>query len=115
MMGYLSDACINHTDWYVWYGLTGTLRRGTARIHYWAKTVSCRDGDLTSGHRMPRAGQVSRHHGVHVMLPKSKAKSVGPPVGEVPPSDPESRERLEILPIGAGDRVFRSAFDSKAT
>ena len=35
--------------------------------------------------------------------------------GEVQPSDPESRERLEILPIGAGDRVFPSSGDSKAT
>jgi hypothetical protein len=42
-------------------------------------------------------------------------RSVGPSAGEVPPSDPESRERLEILPVGAGDRVFPSSCDSKAT
>jgi hypothetical protein len=48
-------------------------------------------------------------------LPKSKTRSVGPSAGEVPPSDPESRERLEILPAGAGDRVFPSSCDSKAT
>jgi hypothetical protein len=28
-----------------------------------AKTVSCRDGDLTSGNKIPQVGEVSRDHG----------------------------------------------------
>jgi hypothetical protein len=42
----------------VW--LTGTLRRGYCERSFLAKTVSCRDGDLTSGHKSPR---VSSDHG----------------------------------------------------
>jgi hypothetical protein len=37
--------------------LTGTLRRGYCGDSLLAKTATCRDGDLTSGHRMPRVGQ----------------------------------------------------------
>jgi hypothetical protein len=110
---YLTLASIIPTGMYGmahWHAAEGVLRGFIT-----GEACHLRDGDRTSGHRMPRVGGVSRHHGVYVMLPKLKAKSVGPSAGEVPPSDPESRERLEILPMSAGDRVFRSAFDSKAT
>ena len=40
-----------------------TLRRGYFKDSLLATTVSCRDGDRTSGHKMPRVGEVSRHHG----------------------------------------------------
>jgi hypothetical protein len=36
--------------------------------------------------------------GVHVTVAQVKNKIIRTPAGEVPPSDPESRERLEILP-----------------
>ena len=80
-----------------------------------AKTVSCRDGGLTSGHKLPRVSSEPWSMACMLRLPKSKTRSVGPSAGEVPPSDPEFRERLEILPVGAGDRVFPSSCDSKAT
>jgi hypothetical protein len=97
----------------VW--LSGTLRRGYCEHSLLAKTVSCRDGDLTSGHKLPRGFERSWSMACMSRLPKSKTRSVGPSAGEVPPSDPESRQRLEILPVGAGDRVFPSSCDSKAT
>jgi hypothetical protein len=80
-----------------------------------AKTVSCRDGDLTSGAKLLPRFRAIMVTGCMLRLPKSKTRSVGPSAGEVPPSDPEFRERLEILPVGAGDRVFPSSCDSKAT
>ena len=91
------------------YGMAnGHAAEGILRGFITGGNCSVADGDLTSsGFREIMVIGMLR-------LPKSRTRSVGPSAGQVPPSDPEFRERLEILPVGAGDRVFPSSCDSKA-
>jgi hypothetical protein len=109
---YLAVASIIPTGMYGmanWHAAEGVSRKFIT-----GENCRCRDGELTAGHKWPgfRAIMVT---GMDVTAAKSKTRSVGPSAGEVAPSDPEFRERLEILPVGAGDRVFSSSSDSKAT